>query len=61
MPVRFGILATYTPTQCGIATFTEALTLHLQRLGAEVGVVRMVDEPQPQLLPVVHQWVLEQA
>ncbi len=56
MPVRFGILATYTPTQCGIATFTEALTLHLERLGAEVGVVRMVDEPQPQLAPVVHQW-----
>lgn len=57
MPVRFGILATYTPTQCGIATFTEALTLHLQRLGADVGVVRMVDELQPQLSPVVHQWV----
>jgi glycosyltransferase involved in cell wall biosynthesis len=57
MSVRFGILATYTPTQCGIATFTEALTLHLQRLGAEVGVVRMVDEVQPQLAPVVHQWV----
>lgn len=57
MGVRFGILSTYTPTQCGIATFTEALTLHLQRLGADVGVVRMVDELQPQLPPVVHQWV----
>ncbi len=58
MGVRFGILSTYTPTQCGIATFTEALTLHLQRLGAHVGVVRMVDEPQPQLSPVVRQWVV---
>jgi polysaccharide biosynthesis protein PslF len=57
MGVRFGFLSTYTPTQCGIATFTEALTLHLQRLGAEVGVVRMVDEPQPQVPPVVQQWV----
>jgi glycosyltransferase involved in cell wall biosynthesis len=57
MGVRFGILSTYTPTQCGIATFTEALTLHLQRLGADVGVVRMVDDLQPQLPPVVNQWV----
>lgn len=56
MAIRFGVLATYTPTQCGIATFTEALTLHLQELGAEVGVVRMVDEPQPHQSAVVHQW-----
>ena len=56
MAIRFGILATYTPTQCGIATFTEALTLHLQSLGAEVGVVRMVDDPLPQHPPVVLQW-----
>lgn len=57
MSVRIGILATFTPTQCGIATFTEALTLHLQELGAHVGVVRMVDEVQIQLSPVTHQWV----
>ena len=57
MGIRFGILATYTPTQCGIATFTEALSLHLQRLGAEVGIVRMVDEPQPAQAMVVHEWV----
>jgi glycosyltransferase involved in cell wall biosynthesis len=57
MSVRIGILATFTPTQCGIATFTEALTLHLQELGAHVGVVRMVDEPQMQLPPVTHQWM----
>ncbi|MFN8173324.1 MAG: hypothetical protein U0R65_15865, partial [Candidatus Nanopelagicales bacterium] len=57
MGVRFGILSTYVPTQCGIATFTEALAVHLQRLGAQVEVVRMVDEPQPQVPPVVSQWV----
>ena len=57
MGVRFGILSTYTPTQCGIATFTEALTTHLERLGAEVGVIRMVDTRQPQLHPVVDQWL----
>jgi glycosyltransferase involved in cell wall biosynthesis len=56
MAIRIGILATYTPTQCGIATFTEALTLHLQDLGAEVGVVRMVDALLPQRAPVVGQW-----
>lgn len=58
MGVRFGILSTYTPTQCGIATFTEALTTHLERLGAEVGVVRMVDTPAPQAPPVVDQWLM---
>lgn len=59
MVVRFGVLSTYTPTQCGIATFTEALSIHLQRLGAEVGVVRMVDVPEPVLAPVVHQWLVD--
>jgi glycosyltransferase involved in cell wall biosynthesis len=57
MGVRFGILSTFTPTQCGIATFTEALTTHLERLGAEVGVVRMVDARQAQSDPVVDQWL----
>jgi glycosyltransferase involved in cell wall biosynthesis len=56
MGVRFGILSTYTPTQCGIATFTEALGQHLVELGAEVGVVRMVDTTQEERPLVVHQW-----
>ncbi|NCY17760.1 MAG: glycosyltransferase, partial [Actinobacteria bacterium] len=38
------------------ATFTEALTLHLQEQGADVGVIRMVDRPQPHQAAVVHQW-----
>ena len=57
MGVRFGVLSTYPSTQCGIATFAEALVAHLQRSGAHVGVVRIVDEPQEQTLPVDHQWV----
>lgn len=56
MGVRFGVLSTYPPTQCGIATFAESLVSELVRSGAHVGVVRVVDEPQVQVLPVVHQW-----
>jgi len=57
MAVRLGLLSTYTPTQCGIATFCEALATQLSADGAEVGVVRLVDEPQVELPPVVREWV----
>jgi glycosyltransferase involved in cell wall biosynthesis len=40
----FGILGTYPPTACGIATFTAALAAGLERVGAyDVGVVRISD------------------
>ena len=55
--VRIGVLSTYPSTQCGIATFTESLVSHLQRSVAHVGVVRVLDEPEPQIFPVVHEWV----
>ena len=58
MGVRIGVLSTYPSTQCGIATFTESWVLAMQRAGAYVGVVRIVDERQNQVLPVVHQWVM---
>ena len=57
MGVRIGVLSTYPATQCGIATFAQSLVTSLIDSGAHVGVVRLVDERQVQVLPVVHQWV----
>lgn len=39
----FGILTTYPPTACGIATFSAALGKGLAANGAEVSVVRVAD------------------
>ncbi len=58
MAIRFGVLSTYPTTQCGIATFTQALVTHLELGGAEVGVVRLVDAPQRDSAPVVDQLVI---
>ena len=57
MAVRFGVLSTFPPTQCGLATFSQALVTHLVGAGADVGVVRVVDDPQPPTDHVVHQLV----
>jgi glycosyltransferase involved in cell wall biosynthesis len=44
----FGLLSTYPPTQCGLATFSASLREGLaDDGGTEVGVVRMVDGPGP--------------
>ena len=40
---RFGILGTYSPTACGLATFSEALANGLTARGADVNVVRIAD------------------
>ena len=40
----FGILSSYPPTPCGLATFTAALASGLAANGAEVGVVRVMDD-----------------
>ena len=39
----FGILSTYPPTPCGLATFSAALARGLEANGAAVGVVRVAD------------------
>jgi polysaccharide biosynthesis protein PslF len=39
----FGILSTYPPTACGLATFSAALARGLEANGATVGVVRIAD------------------
>jgi polysaccharide biosynthesis protein PslF len=57
MSVRLGVLSTYPTTQCGIATFSASLVRHLRAAGADVGVVRLVDEPQGPTPHVVHEWV----
>jgi glycosyltransferase involved in cell wall biosynthesis len=57
MALRFGMLSTYPPTQCGLATFAHALSLHLREAGAEVGVVQVLDAPATTPPTVVHQWV----
>lgn len=39
-----GIVSSAPPTPCGLATFTSALGVALARRGADVGVVRVLDE-----------------
>ena len=44
-PRSFGILSSYPPTACGLATFTAALASGMGAHGAQVGVVRVIDTP----------------
>lgn len=49
-----GLVGTYPPTRCGIASFTESLDLALSRLPAtETCVVRLVDDPPSTTAPLL--------
>ncbi|HEY6575776.1 MAG TPA: glycosyl transferase family 1, partial [Mycobacterium sp.] len=51
-PPTFGVLSTYPPTVCGLATFTAALATGLEANGSGVSVVRVAD-PEPSASPRV--------
>ncbi|CAM4015155.1 glycosyltransferase [Smaragdicoccus niigatensis] len=63
--ISYGILSTYPPTQCGLATFTAALADSLadtetsSRSSSPVGIVSIVDFPHeaPADPNVTHRWV----
>jgi polysaccharide biosynthesis protein PslF len=60
MPMSYGFLSTYSPTECGLATFTAALAGELRTAtpAGRVGVVRVVDRLQRGTSPdVVHHLV----
>ena len=56
-PLSFGILSTYPPTPCGLATFSAALANGLTANGADVSVVRVSDGPPSASTPVIGELV----
>ncbi|TGO05434.1 glycosyltransferase [Serinibacter arcticus] len=59
MSTSFGFVSTYPDTPCGIATYSRSLSEHLEALGVEVGVVRLVERPTRLERPVIHAWETE--
>ncbi len=60
MSTSYGVLSTYPPTQCGLATFSRALVQSLQSANDHVGVVRVVDADEVPSV-VDHCWVRDTA
>jgi glycosyltransferase involved in cell wall biosynthesis len=52
-PTAIGMVSTYPPTQCGLATFSAALIEHLHLSAGSLGVVQVVDEIGPRPGPDV--------
>ena len=58
--MSYGVLSTYPPTQCGLATFSQALVNSLQSTTDHVGVVRVLDSSE--ICSVGdHPWVRDRA
>jgi glycosyltransferase involved in cell wall biosynthesis len=58
MSVSYGVLSTYPPTPCGLATFSRSLVDAIGSPEDSLGVVQLVDGPDEVSYPeVVHQWV----
>ncbi len=58
MSTSYGVLSTYPPTQCGLATFSSALVQSLRSPKDVVGVVDIVDVGgAPRRPEIRHQWV----
>ena len=54
----YGVLSTYPPTQCGLATFSFALVQSLRSPGDLIGVVDVVDVASASRpAEVRHEWV----
>jgi glycosyltransferase involved in cell wall biosynthesis len=53
MGINYGILSTYPPTQCGLATFSNALLQQLPSGGDTAAVVRVVDTIDGAVVPEV--------
>jgi len=58
MSTSYGVLSTYPPTQCGLATFSSALVQSLRSPKDVVGIVDIVDVAgAPRRPEIHHQWV----
>lgn len=60
MSINFAVLSTYPPTQCGLATFSQALIASMAGTDAHVTVARVVDVPEGLSAPVTHEYVLSE-